>query len=519
MAAKKKPNTPENALLETIRAGRGRNKRQLTDEDRDTLIRMLAVKVDAAGFDVRQLAPQGSYIARMLRHFDDTDISYALPLMQLVMVAASWLTQIGAHVDVPGLGRILPSLWTVGLAESGEAKTLASEEVMRILSLDGTAPVELLPTGSSDAQWIQDLSEFNGSYWFQDEVGKFLRNVLTNTTYQRIKPWMLDAYSHKPIGNRLKSEKQKLVIEKPIFTFYGLSVFSTWKTDIDLTSMLDGFCQRMNYFIAPGRGDTDMFDHFLYFTGSAADDRRRDLHEVWQALCSQDGAAGPYALAPEVIPFLEDWWRGLRPIWGDTPLPKSFIRRTGFSIMRYLPTLHFLLGKSRYPIDLETAQLATRFAQFHFESTLAVLQDYNQAGTGQVQRVVALRDQLQTAGKPVSARNITRRLSAAQRADLPTDLVKEILAVLDKIEDVPGLIDETMAPREKSSVLVERFDEIRGRLKRNERKRNERRLRNLLRSHRLRRVTPSAELPVSSPDACVVELDAHREQSFRRANG
>lgn len=141
MAAKKKPNTPENALLGTIRAGRGRNKRQLTDEDRDTLIRMLAVKVDAAGFDVRQLAPQGSYIARMLRHFDDTDISYALPLMQLVMVAASWLTQIGAHVDVPGLGRILPSLWTVGLAESGEAKTLASEDAMRILSLDGTAPV------------------------------------------------------------------------------------------------------------------------------------------------------------------------------------------------------------------------------------------------------------------------------------------------------------------------------------------------------------------------------------------
>lgn len=506
-----KPTSPENELLDALRTGHGKKKRRLTDEDRETLIRMLAIKVDPVDFDINQLAPQGSYIARMLRHFDKTDISYALPLMQLIMVAASWLTQHGAYVDVPGLGRIHPTLWTVGLAESGESKTLASEEVMRIVSLEGSVPVNLLPTGSSDAQWIEDLAENNGSYWFQDEVGKFFRNVFTHSTYQRIKPWMLNAYSYQPISNRLKGEAQKREIKQPMFTFYGLSVFSTWKMDIDLTSMLDGFCQRMNYFIATGRKDTDMFDHFLYFTGSDSESRRSDLHEMWQALCHQDNAIGPYTLNPHVIPFLEDWWLGLRASWEDTPLPKSFIRRTGFSIMRYLPTLHFLLGKSRHPIDLETAQLATRFVEYHFESALAVLQDYHQSGTGQVQKVVALRRQLLTDGKPTSARTISRRLSASQRAELPTELLKEILAVLEKIEEIPGLVDRSMAPREKSGALVGRLEDIRQRLQLNERKRNERRLRNLLHSYRVKGPSIAAASPHSSHASTVIEIDRIRD--------
>ena len=250
MAAKtrdRKPVTLENDLLATLSIGRGRSRRRLSDEERDVLVGMFAHKVGTTPFDIRTLAPAGSFSARLLRHFDDTDISYAVPLFTLVSTAASWLTQNGAHLEVPGVGEIVPTMWTVLLAESGEAKTLASDEVMKCLSLDGESPVSLLPDPGSDAQWIDDVATDPTAFWLQDEAGKFLRKVLTDTRFHRIKPWMLDAYSGKPISNRLKGEKNKLVVERPSFNFLGLSVTSTWKLDIDITSMLDGYCQRMNY--------------------------------------------------------------------------------------------------------------------------------------------------------------------------------------------------------------------------------------------------------------------------------
>ena len=78
--------------------------------------------------------------------------------------------------------------------------------------------------------------------------------------------------------------------------------------------------------------------------------------------------------------------------WGRSDLPRSFIRRIGFATLRYLPVLHFLLGKSRRKIDVETADLATRFAEYHFRSALTLIQQYDAAATSKVQRVAACPD-------------------------------------------------------------------------------------------------------------------------------
>jgi hypothetical protein len=217
------------------------------------------------------------------------------------------LTQNGASLAVPGVGTIRPTLWNIGLAESGSSKTLASEEVAAILS-DGDGPsVSFLPPPQSAPQWIIDLAEQNGAFWFQDEVGKLFQSIFTQSNMVQLKPWLLHAYSHQPISNRLKSEEAKLRIDKPAFTFHGLTVFETWPSEIDMSSMLDGFCQRMNYYIAEPRTDTDMYDHFLYFAGGTHDTRRAELRQIWQALCAQENAGGEYTLDDEVVPYLESW--------------------------------------------------------------------------------------------------------------------------------------------------------------------------------------------------------------------
>ena len=85
--------------------------RKLKPAERAELVRLLSARVPDQRFDVMRLAPKGSFLARMLRHFDETDISYSMPLMSTVMFAASWLTQNGASLAVPGVGAIRPTLW------------------------------------------------------------------------------------------------------------------------------------------------------------------------------------------------------------------------------------------------------------------------------------------------------------------------------------------------------------------------------------------------------------------------
>ncbi len=463
----------------TVRTKKG--KRRLTKSERDALIQMLAIKAAPDEFDIHSLIPRGSFLERIARHFEDTDISYALPIMHVVMTAASYLTQNGASLQVPGVGKILPTLWMIGLAPSGSSKTLAPEEVDRIISRGATPETVRLATGCTDAQWIVELDQNNGSFWFQDEAGKAFNSILTESNYRRIKQWCLDAYSHKPVANRLKSEKIKLVIERPHFTFHGVSVDETWHDEIDFGSMLDGFCQRFNYYVALERSDTDIFDHFLYFEGEGVEQRRETLANTWDALCAQEGACEPYTLNDDVLPFLREWWAGLRETWGQSALPKSFIRRIGFAVLRYLMVVHFLLGKSRRPVDVETANLATRFADYHFLSALHVVQQYDRANTSRIQVVADAGARVSAAGKPMTGREVSRALSKQQRSQFKKGEIAEILSILNQIEEVPGLFNATSDAREKSSAIQGRRDEIQARLLLNERKRNERRLRELRR--------------------------------------
>lgn len=235
MSKTKKPvparaKSSERNLIDLLCIKPGRGRRSLSEEEVRHLLMILTMRSNPLALDIERLIPQGSFLKRVQRHFVDTDISYALPIFQTVMIAASWLTQHGARLEIPGMGEVLPTLWTIALAESGSAKTLAAGRMTTILGDgNGLPPVRMLPSPGSDAQWIVDLAENNGSFWFQDEVGKFINGVLTNKLFGRIKPWMLQAYSHEAIGNRLKGEKDKVEIDKPVLTFFGLSVFSSWR--------------------------------------------------------------------------------------------------------------------------------------------------------------------------------------------------------------------------------------------------------------------------------------------------
>ena len=484
MSNSAKRNAANDAILSQIRKTTSKGKKALSDPEKKAFFQMIAFKSKPESFEIDQLVPEGSFIKRLCRHFSDTDISYALPIFHLISLAASFLTQGGARLHIPGVGDTRPTLWLIGLAPSGSSKTLAISEVEKILKHGSTPLVRRLSNGNTDAAWIEELHDNNGAFWFQDEVGKEFAKYRKPGPYSRIKDWILNAYSHDTIANRLKGETCKMEVEDPHFTFHGLTVDETWRSDIDITSMLDGFAQRFCYYFAPPREDTDMFDHLLYFIGDKVDDRRKKLAEIWDALCSQKSACAEYTLGKDVIPYLDQWWLGLRQSWGYSSLPRSFVRRIGFAVFRYLVVIQFLLGKSRHPINIETAEIATGFAEFHLHSTLALVQMYDASATSKVQIIGSKVQALNDNGKPVTARNVTRSLSSAQRRKFSDGEVAEIVSLLEQVEPMPGLFERDDDLKTKTSSLVKERDRIERRLKRNERKKNEGRLRDLLKKYR-----------------------------------
>lgn len=467
----------------TMKADLGAGFKGLKPAQQRKILAMILFKGDPArAMEPNRLIPKGSVLDLVARGFRDTDINPLLGVFYFVSLAASELTQRGAVLDLPGIAPIRPTLWTICQAPSGSSKTLASDMVNRAINPDGGSPVRRMPAMGTSAQWIIDFAENNGALWFQDEVGKAFKLILQNTHHNQIKNWLLDAYSHNPISNRLKSETKKLTIEDPHLTFFGLTVTETWRHDIDLVSMLDGFCQRFNYAVIGPRTDRDIFDVFLYEPRFS-----ENLAEIWIALCAQNGAGGPYTLADDVRPLLEEWWRGLRGEWGDFQLPASFIRRIGFSTLRYLMVLHFMLGKAGRPIDRETAILATRFAEFHLHSARMMLQSYEKDVAGAARLVRSKAETLEAEGKPVTARSVHNRLSKAQRLGLDVAAIAQLLEAMQAVEVDGQLIGGFGGQStEKADAIMNAVDAVEARLRATERKRNERRLRELLAFHRAR---------------------------------
>ncbi|MBB3995464.1 hypothetical protein GGR95_003120 [Sulfitobacter undariae] len=163
---KKKTNQYHDQLFSEMKVYENGRKRPLNQKECDELIAMLKFKERPEALSIAPLIPKGSYLERLLRFFDDTDTSYTLPLWQLIMIASSHLTQGRAYLPIPGLPDHSPILWTIALAPSASSKTLATKTVAQILTNnDGSSSLRMFPSGGTDAQWIVDLADNNGSYW------------------------------------------------------------------------------------------------------------------------------------------------------------------------------------------------------------------------------------------------------------------------------------------------------------------------------------------------------------------
>ena len=85
---KLKSTTAEATVLSEMRVQTGKGSRPLTEAEIQDLVQMFAAKLPEQDFDILSLAPAGSLLAMVARHFQKTDISYALPIMHTAFAIA-----------------------------------------------------------------------------------------------------------------------------------------------------------------------------------------------------------------------------------------------------------------------------------------------------------------------------------------------------------------------------------------------------------------------------------------------
>ena len=129
-----------------------------------------------------------------------------------------------------------------------------------------------------------------------------------------------------------------------------------------------------------------------------------------------------------------------------------------------------------------------------------MLQAYDRTSVERVRKIIDVRAALTAEGTDASARNIQRRLGKAVRDGLNSETLRVILDSLDRV-DVGDPFPATLeGRREKAATLAVRLEGLEKRLRRSERKRNERRLRNLREAY-LAAARPQPGDAAHAPDA------------------
>ncbi|MGY3436785.1 MULTISPECIES: hypothetical protein [unclassified Marinovum] len=420
---------------------------QISSDELDTLVAMLSLQSRPKALDLEGLLPQGSYLRRLCSCFGKSDAGPTVALFQLIAVAASWLTQNGAAIQIPGLHPKRPILWTIALTQDEHGARRATKKMNEILFPNEDAPgVRRLVTEGRDLNWINDLADNNGAFWLQHDAGYILQNALKS---RPMREGMLTAAVHDQISFSTKGTKGRCVLDDPHFTFLGLSTRARWRAQIDETNMLDSLFQRFTYVLAEPAVNKVVFDTPFPFEETCPDAKQRRLGEIWRSLCLQPGAKGAYEVEDAVAPYLLLWWRGLRAQWGDGALPAAFVQSAGDTIQSYLVILHFLLGRSGRKIDIETAELATKYVEFHLESTLTLLRESDTDLRDRVKRVASgYRKLLARDGNTVNARDVCRNLSKQQREEISSSFVSTVLMAFDRLAKQPDGFSEAFSRAE-----------------------------------------------------------------------
>lgn len=345
-----------------------------TANAKDTVRAALAVLADAKWPTLDECIPPNSILHDIdVMVFAGTNFPRELPFFNVLHYVSAMLLQNGTIIEPPShmeARSIYPDLWSVALAESGSGKSATQSVIAEIMG----DTVRTLPDPSSSAMYVELLSKHNGALWARDEFGQFLAK-LGVAPWADGKDYLLRTCDHSTIEYNTKTAGC-VTIEKAKLTLFGASVPGTFRSQLSLASLTDGFAQRLTYIFATPDGrkrpPLPTFPGRAEITTRWAKIRSQmRIHSVYRV---DDVAWNAYVQAFDMIMERS----------GSESIPESFSGRLVVLAFKYAAIFHVLLGKTDDVLHAEDMIYAARVVALNLRDLRKLLDLYEVTAFGSI---------------------------------------------------------------------------------------------------------------------------------------
>jgi len=260
---------------------------------------------------------------------------------------------------------VKPDLWLVLLAESGAGKSFVKSTLKNHIT-----DIDSIPEPGSSAKFVEILRDYTPGFWLRDEFGQFLYNLENQTYMSEMKDYLLRVYDQERIERNTK--KETVVVENPVLTILGMSVYSVFNKYVSAESILDGFAQRFSYVIAAHDPARPPEDFPIYDMRGYQEIIKKEWDKIWNNDIHEE-----YECDHDTIEAFKIAFNMLMP--PKTDLPTSFFRRIMFRGVRYALIYHILLHKQSQRIDEYDMAWAGRVLALHTKDVMTILNEHNKS--------------------------------------------------------------------------------------------------------------------------------------------
>lgn len=249
------------------------------------------------------------------RFYKHTDIPIALPVFGFFSMVSAWLVLSKTTMKVPFTNKPTElNTWIMALAQSGSNKTMAFNQLLRMLPTDPStgepivSPNIAKPNGAK--AMIQQLASLpdNRGYWFQDEAAQMFKGIeQPGSPMSEVKEILLKIKDGEKV-ERLNS-REYVSAEGTVMTQFFINTIDSMARTLSEESMNDGLFRRYQIAIAE-KDDRDFTDFSLYKLDSLLDDVL--LNEL-AVMFSQDVCEKQYSFSQECIDLYQECFK---TFWG-----------------------------------------------------------------------------------------------------------------------------------------------------------------------------------------------------------
>jgi hypothetical protein len=352
------------------------------------------------------VCPVGSVQEYLLADFQsESSIPLQLPFWILLSVVGQYLCGKGAVVELPDESKVVPTLYNLLLADSGECKTwtynLLAKALTHSLSSTFKSGLCVLNTPKSPEGLMNQMAPLAKAgkamalHW--DEFGNAWQRMqadkMNGGAYKNI---LLRAYTQEDIVEQLKIEKYEIL--KPKLSLLAFTQTKLFNQHFSAEDWLSGLMQRLTLVVCPPRPDW----HLRLRLDPVALKLEEKSLPMLRQLIKDTPVLGSYKLSETSLDYINASISELIPRFR---IEKGFALRALYSAYKYSLIFHYLSGNTSNQIGLESARLAINLVTITFSDLRCLIDDTERSDLSDIlEKAIAKRLQFYRGEIPAPAK-------------------------------------------------------------------------------------------------------------------